>query len=612
MKRIIKSHLLELILSSFFVYILVFLDRFNWTASSFSVRNMALWTLYYLGMYVLYFVIIGLFKNLVIYIYRWLKKEYKENKNIFLIIVVVFILITAILIRIIMAFKHFTHYDDFGVVTTMIDKSVVSPWRRMEFYSFWTYAPFQYLLSSGLINPIYKYEHNLFLGRLPSLICGILSILLLFKLVTKIKKDNKIKIGILLLLLILLGFSWENIIYSSQMCSYAISITFILLMLDKYIDLVERKTNTRDYVILTLINIAACYSQYQLFIFVFALYASLFFIKIKKVKKEGWREIICLVSSGLLTVLSSIPILMVVFENDLLGSGFSWNVGNKHQFKLVYSHAGILGIYDVIVYIIKNLVICIRTFFVYKSSNVFTSAIAILIFIISVVGFLYTNMKKKEWKYTLFFDIVIFVYLFLVISQKLILSPSRHNMVLIPIILFYFMYGMYAISQKKVIIGKIVTSAFVVMISGIFLVTWKEEYHNRENPINTKYFTKLVNKYQPISISSIYWGIFSTNYLNIPGYWDYKTDVRTLAKVDNTKHNVLLIYDIQKKLKQKDIDNLLENMKKFDIPVEYKDSKKYKILYKLERKNITEIEYAYAQFTNYPNSFYCYVIEMEV
>lgn len=607
MKKMIKKHLLELILSSFFVYLLVFLDRYNWSVSSFSLSNMFCWTLYYLAMYVLYFSIICLFKNLIIYLYHWIKKN-KENK--LLMILILLTIITAIIIRVIMCLKHFTHYDDFGVITTMVDKSVESPWKRMEFFSFWTYAPFQYLLSSGLINPLYKYEHNLFLGRLPSLICGILNILLIFKLATKIKKENKA--DILLLVVILLGFSWENIIYSSQMSPYSIGITFILLMLDKYIDLVERKTNIYDYVILTLINIIACFSQYQLYIFVFSLYASLFFIKIKQVKKNGWKEIIYLVSSGLITVLSCIPILMVVFDKGLLNNGISWNVGLKHRFKLVYSHSGILGIYDVIVYLIKNLVICIRTFFVYKSSNLFVNLIAILIFIISIVGFLYTNLKKKEWKYTLFFDLVLLIYLVMIISKKLLLSPSRHNMVLIPIILFYFLYGMYVISKKKIWVSKVLTSLFVVAISGIFFFSFKEEYQNRENPINSNYFTDLANQYHPISISSIYWGIFSTNYLNIPGYWDYKTDVRTLAKTQDTRHNVLLIYDIKNKLKQKDLDQLLENMKKFDIPVEYKDSKKYKILYKLERKNITEIEYAYNQFKNYPNSFYCYVIEMEV
>lgn len=613
MKKFIKKYKFELILSLIFIYVLMLLDRYTFTNNYPSITNLLFWTLYYIVMYILYFSIIVIFKSTIQYIYNWLKKYYKKTNNKFLIVIICVIIVSSIIVRTLMVLKHFTHWDDFGVVSTIFDKGNSTPWERLDFFKYWTYAPFQYILNVGLLNSNYRYELNMILGRLPSFICGILNILLLFKFITKINNKDKDKdnISLVILGLILIGYSWENIIYSCQMSPYSIAITMILLMSIKYIDIVESKFKCSNYIYLTIINIIACYSQYQLFIFVFGIYVSLFFVILFSKSKTKKREMIYLIISGMITLLSSIPILLVINDYGLLKHGIAWNGGINNVFKLTYKKNGILFLFDIVVYVIKNLVICIRSFFVYKTGNIFTNFISIVILIISLIGLIDLNKNKEKRKYILFFDIVIILYLIMILKGSLVLSPSRHNLVLVPIIIFNLINGLIVCNEKNQKIEKMIIYTLIISISVIFIFSFKSEYKARKNPINTRYLTNLIYKYNPISISSVYWGIFSTNYLNIPNYVDYHTFIRALINPDNTNHKRLLIYNIDGKLKQKDIDELLKAMKEFKIPVEFNDTKKWNVLFKYEEKNKTEIEYAYGVFKNHPNSFYCYVIEME-
>ena len=234
-------------------------------------------------------------------------------------------------------------------------------------------------------------------------------------------------------------------------------------------------------------------------------------------------------------------------------------------------------------------------------------------FIMCLIGIIYVNLNKKRRKYSLFFNIVLAIYLVLIILGKLALSPSRHTMVLIPILIYYMLYGFEFISKKYLKITNWLIIILAISINFIFFFDFKTEYKNRINPINTKYFNNLVEKYHPITISSVYWLNYSTNYLKLPGYIDGKTGTtRTLINKENSNNNIILIYDIDQKLSQERVEQVLNAIDNAKLPVKYKDKKSWKLLYKEETISKTEIEYAYGRFWNYPNSFYCYVIEMEV
>lgn len=106
----------------------------------------------------------------------------------------------------------------------------------------WTYAPFQYLFYPLLISPDQDYRELLFWGRFPSFIFSVLALFLIIYFYKKIGGRGVFLQCIVSLLL--LSFSWTNIIYAKHMSSYAIGVFAAILLLYIFVEILNRQRLT--------------------------------------------------------------------------------------------------------------------------------------------------------------------------------------------------------------------------------------------------------------------------------------------------------------------------------------------------------------------------------
>ena len=172
-------------------------------------------------------------------------------------ITIVIILLTGIIIRGMINPVHFTHVDDVGFIASLASNNSGLLNKLKWWHTGWTYGPLQIILLSFLVNKKYGYYQNLIIGRLPSLVFSILNLFLALYLSRKVKGG---RCGLTeLSVVILLSFSWENIIYASQAEPYAIVVTSMFILLITFQDIVYcRKINVIKH---SLIMALLCYTH---------------------------------------------------------------------------------------------------------------------------------------------------------------------------------------------------------------------------------------------------------------------------------------------------------------------------------------------------------------
>lgn len=225
----------------------------------------------------------------------------------------------GVVIRIFMAYWHFTHVDDIACLISFLGQhgtNEISQGKR--FSTFFTYAPLQGIFISLLVNHSFPYKVNVFLSRLPSCFFGIFSIVIALKVVQFIAKKN-IKY-ITILTVALLCFSWENIIYSAQAEPYTIIVFFgLLIILSAFQNFYESWKKTFIYLILFTLG---CYGHYQFFILLFCYYIALFIYNLKK--KDNRLRIVIIAFANLLCAL---PLILFFINNGRMTNGINWNRG---------------------------------------------------------------------------------------------------------------------------------------------------------------------------------------------------------------------------------------------------------------------------------------------
>lgn len=185
-------------------------------------------------------------------------------------ILLVLIFAAGTILRILMSWKHFTHYDDVGLIASLcrIGEKFTE---RLNYRDIgWTYAPFQIGIISLLIDEKWGYTGNIILGRLPSLVFSIINTGLLSYLLLK-RCKNKFAA---FFAIVLMTFSWENIIYAAQAEPYSIGVTAMLICIILYFRIIEEKK--LNVIMAAVICVWSCYAGYQMLMYVFVLYLSVF------------------------------------------------------------------------------------------------------------------------------------------------------------------------------------------------------------------------------------------------------------------------------------------------------------------------------------------------
>lgn len=326
-----------------------------------------------------------------------------------------------------------------------------------------TYAPLQYLTYPLFLSGDYSYRDFLLRGRLPSAIFGTLALLTFCLLCWNLygKLDIPAILGICLF-----SFSLMNIIYSQQTVSYStgvFSASLLMFLIFKYYD--KEKTQA-NLCFLSIIMALLSYSNYQIIFLVPAVYASLFYADLIAGKVMYFRKILfkyglSIISYGFFTV----P-LYVLFLREKIGVAHLH--GGIPGFENYFPRLPVDGFFQkalyVLMYSFDSLYIVVETNILFSTGGFILTICTILFFMLFLLGSISLCHKKdlKTRTFGVFIFLVALIWAVMNIIGRFPLSPTRHILVLTPMILFMI------ISGTKYIIEK--TNKYVAGVESIILI----------------------------------------------------------------------------------------------------------------------------------------------
>lgn len=300
----------------------------------------------------------------------------------------------------------------------------------------WTYAPLQFALTPLFISPDQSYRQLLFWGRFPSLIFSALG--LLFILLLHRRLDPKASFSYGVVSLCLLSLSWENIIYAKQMESYAIGVLGAVLLVVFMFARIERTDDSfKSLAVLGSVPAILSYAQYQLLFLAPGFFAALLFAWSHDERNKG--RVLCRMAIGGGTFIALITPLYLLFLRKLANRGLNWNVGPHQQFLFQLPSGGSLAekVGYTLDYLIHNTFIVIKSNLAIVPFNhpvyAWLSALMLLLLLAGCIS-LGVTLDAKKRALACFFAVSAAVWLGLIFTQRITLSPTRHTLILLPYI----------------------------------------------------------------------------------------------------------------------------------------------------------------------------------
>lgn len=528
-------------------------------------------------------------------------------------IVLYAIVCMGIIIRLFMAYWHFTHVDDVGVLVQYLSqdqaKNEIEAGRIIA--NSWTYAPLQGIFTSLLVNKVFPYRLNVFMGRLPSCLLGIISLFLVLKNSRFLCKDKRMYF--MAFGCALLSFSWENIIYSAQTEPYEIVVFFgLLLILSAFQKFYENWKMTLLYLVVFTLG---CYGHYQFFILIFCYYAALFLCNLKN-KNNLIR--ICTVS--LANLLMTLPLICFFIVANRMANGINWNRGLGDQFLLTLSSSHIINNFrHFLKFFAYNTFYLYKYFFTVDTFNIVSSIFAALLMFLAIVGFFFVH--KKNMILGIFSDFLILITVVLVVMQKLTFGPSRHCLYIYPMLLMFLCYGVLCFfdlcnkfGQQKIFASALKATTAFLFIS--FLFSLPREVGNRKNFWTEEYVNNLIAEYSPEYIYNADWScefrIMDLKNCDVvycpPGGAYYWRTVLKNNSLENKKHRYLIVNRMISLNSVFDAGFFISDFEK--ITDDFRNEKKsiFDVVFKKELFIETEIEYA-QKYWNWGNGLHIYVLD---
>ncbi|GBR75517.1 hypothetical protein NO2_0184 [Candidatus Termititenax persephonae] len=333
-------------------------------------------------------------------------------------------------------------------------------------------APLQFLITPFLINDQQNYNTLLFMGRLPSCVFSLLTILLLCFI---LKKNNHTA----LLLGVLIGaLSLENIIFAKQSYSYAIgclAAAGLLLLLQH-----SRQENFFRQHWLTSAGLTTLfvYAHYQLFFLLPAYYLVNFWLK-----RFSYPEAKKLIYSGLLNLAFGLPALCYILLVRPTAGAAIYNSGLHGEFLFTPDK-------NIFWFLLRNgFLVLTHTLSPVAADNFFYWIFGGLF----TAGFVLGLRKCYKTPEGLFVVFSLLTYLGLVFTQKLTLTPTRNALVYLPLFIYVIAQSLPELKTK--------TLAYLLSAyTGIFLFFFPSFLRGRQTPLNEKELVKIIEHYQPYLI----------------------------------------------------------------------------------------------------------------
>ena len=537
----------------------------------------------------------------------------RNNREIYLLI------LFGIIFRMIMAIIHFTHWDDIGVANFIIELSQITESDMdivKRFSEFWTYAPLQIFFSKNLVNENMSYALNVFMGRIPSLACGILYVIVIYQLMYKMKSDEKYTI---LLIVSIISLSWENIIYSAQMEPYSMGLLFSAIIL---YSVINNFYDTWDKTLWTTLMFSiGCYAQYQIFILVFVAYIVTFIGNMKN-RKNAIRVLF----AGVVNFLSSMPLLIFLFSSGKLSQSINWNAGKNDMFSYqIVGGGGYENVKYAIIFWIRNIFLCFKYLFLANSFDIIANILTVILMICAGLGVYYIHHNKEYKLFAFFHDLLALIFVVMVTKGSLTLGPSRHILFIEPLWILLIYFGIIQLSNIKTIsfYRKKIVITITFLVITLFVFSIPNEVASRRNLISEKYLCHLMEKYNPRFVFSegslddlflVDIDGFSNHSMSLGNGWLQSPDIDVSP---HNNDNIILmskyytiedLKDNENRMKQQ----LLERINSFNLDIKWGDLDSYTIVYKKEIQTDAEVEYARKYYWNHPNGLCLYVLKYNV
>lgn len=455
-----------------------------------------------------------------------------KKNQIYCALYLLLILLIGISVRLYLIKNHFSHIDDLGVAKSILEAHEDVTTKANNFFSIcsgqllqsisheeclkplkqllhstlrsfhtipinWTYAPFQFYFTNLLIFDDLSYENIKIMGRIPSFLFELLGIYIFIKLIIKRYQLQQLDFS-LSLPLILLMLSWEAIIFSAQMESYAIGILtssiLLYIVTSKWSALESRKVA----IWVGIIAAMSVSGQYQCLIFIPGFFMALGYKAYKSkidLKNKIHRILECFASFFIIFLL-----LPYRFLRDKTSLGINWNSGPNNEFAIPITHhyaSFLSAIYEPVQLFIENFPIVIGSMLSTSTTDFpYFSLIYVPLTILSAVGYLSLLNRKREENFIIgiFITTAIFAWIILVGLHKLSFGPTRHSIILIPIFVFCIYQGAFYLSNLSILLKKVIY-IFSILLLINFIFSINDVLTERKDKFNEDEISLLLNRY---------------------------------------------------------------------------------------------------------------------
>lgn len=313
----------------------------------------------------------------------------------------------------------------------------------------WTYAPFQFPITSLLISHDQSYKEVLFWGRFPSFLFGSFALIAILLVHKKLHKENYYLTAFFSLLF--LSFSWENIIYAKHMSSYSIGVFAAIALLFALIEVVEKDNPTIKFSVILGITLATIsHMQYQVLLFMPAFYlawrtTSNAIIDNGRITYNRLSNLEPLFITALTHVLLTVP-MIVLFLLHRTDRGISWS--GFFSFPILFDLSQQSTFVEKITYFLhffsSNFYKIIELLFALSpagGNNFFVNVVLITAMAAGLYR-LVTSSSKAEKTIGRFFFLSILSILVFIVLQKLTFGPTRHSLIFLPYMAVCISFGL--------------------------------------------------------------------------------------------------------------------------------------------------------------------------
>ncbi len=307
----------------------------------------------------------------------------------------------------------------------------------------WTYAPAQFLVTASLLHPGESYRRVLFWGRIPSLIASLLGVISLFLFVFRFRGSQSFPAAILAS--VLMACSLENFVFSMQMSNYALGPTSLVLLLWLLWYNSENPALFARYAWLNGIILAMLFLfHYQLLPFILAFVVMLYFASAARGKDVF--SLRAALSSGYAVFPFLLVFVVVYFIRFRDITAMNWNIGPSGEFAFrLPSYAPALSkLIYVMSFFVKNsfLAVWSVTSFIPEDSRA-SLPVGVLLsgFVLLGLVRLLRSAAQRDRQIGWFVVLSLMFWMVMVLTNKLTLSPTRHSLILLPILILLMVEG---------------------------------------------------------------------------------------------------------------------------------------------------------------------------